>query len=863
LGRATSFAYDVLNRRISTTDVLGQTQAIAYDAVGNVISTTNELGRVSSYVYDVLNRRTQAIDPLGQTQTTAYDSEGNIVSVADGLGHTTTYAYDVLNRRVRATDANGGITSTSYDAAGNVSRITDAVGNSTTYGYDAVDRLLTETNQLGFSRSRVYDAVGNQIEMVDRNGRKIVYGYDALNRRTSESWLDADAQSIRLHSYSYNALGNLITAIEPDSKYTYGYDALNRLVTLDNAGTNGVPTVIFGYVYDGIGRLMSVSDRINGTNASQTSYAYDQLNRVTQITQSGAGVQNKRVDMVYNAVNQMIGLRRYSDLSGATLVAETSYVHDLNQRLTQLAHKRGANNLVSYDYTYDAADKLTKIVSSIDGTVDYAYDATNQLTGANHTNQTDEAYQYDANGNRTNSGYQTGTNNQLLSDGQFTYEYDNEGNRTKRTETATGRVTEYVWDYRNRLTQVLFKDGTGAVTKNVEYVYDVNNLRIGKKIDGVVRERFAINRNQIALVFDGQGVQKSRYLYGTEVDQVLAEESGAQVHWFLADHQGTVKDVVNNTGVIVDHVTYDSFGRIVGQTGNIELRFAYTGREWDGETGQYYYRARYYDAVVGRFISEDPIGFSGGDANIYRYVKNDSVNERDPSGLGPATLILSITPMWARKEFKKENYREYNNYYVPSDGRLSLRPQREMGWRPILARAFNGDTQHVLKFMDHYFDKKGAIFNLNNAGILDSIRRIPTIKQGETDIKRDLFSKAFDELAKTKPLCNNKKSFRKDFTLSIKTLVDVTEYNVSLGRFWLESYTSMTILGDQGKVKFTGYTSYVIDNMFEDVADIKSVTPKIMDELPGGVAYKIYGSWGEKFNTEVPVPIETCPKPKC
>jgi RHS repeat-associated protein len=520
----------------------------------------------------------------------------------------------------------------SYDAAGNVSRITDAVGNSTTYGYDAVDRLLTETNQLGFSRSRVYDAVGNQIEMVDRNGRKIVYGYDALNRRTSESWLDVNAQSIRLHSYSYNALGNLITAIEPDSKYSYGYDALNRLVTLNNAGTNGVPTVIFGYVYDGVGRLMSVSDRINGTNASQTSYAYDQLNRVTQITQSGAGVQNKRVDMVYNAVNQMTGLRRYSDLSGATLVAETSYVHDLNQRLTQLAHKRGANNLASYDYTYDAADKLTKIVSSIDGTVDYAYDATNQLTGANHTNQTDEAYQYDANGNRTNAGYQTGTNNQLLSDGQFTYEYDNEGNRTKRTETATGKVTEYVWDYRNRLTQVLFKDGTGAITKNVEYVYDVNNLRIGKKIDGVVTERFAIDRNQIALVFDGQGVQKSRYLYGTEVDQVLAEESGAQVHWFLADHQGTVKDVVDNAGAIVDHVTYDSFGRIVGQTGNIELRFAYTGREWDGETGQYYYRARYYDAVVGRFISEDPIGFNAGDSNLSRYVSNSPAMFVDPSG---------------------------------------------------------------------------------------------------------------------------------------------------------------------------------------------------------------------------------------
>jgi YD repeat-containing protein len=104
---------------------------------------------------------------------------------------------------------------------------------------------------------------------------------------------------------------------------------------------------------------------------------------------------------------------------------------------------------------FDVASKLTKIVSSVDGTVDYAYDVTNQLTGVDHSNQTDEAYQYDANGNRVNAGYQTGTNNQLLADGQFTYEYDGEGNRTKRTEVATGKVTEYIWDYRNRLAGVL------------------------------------------------------------------------------------------------------------------------------------------------------------------------------------------------------------------------------------------------------------------------------------------------------------------------------------------------------------------------------------------------------------------------
>jgi RHS repeat-associated protein len=104
--------------------------------------------------------------------------------------------------------------------------------------------------------------------------------------------------------------------------------------------------------------------------------------------------------------------------------------------------------------------------------------------------------------------------------------------------------------------------------------------------------------------------------------------------WALADNQGTVRDVVDSTGTVVNHVTYDSFGGITSQSNpTASMRFGYTGREFDEETGQYYYRARYYDAAVGEFISEDPIGFNGGDANLYRYVGNSPINRIDPSGL--------------------------------------------------------------------------------------------------------------------------------------------------------------------------------------------------------------------------------------
>ena len=104
-----------------------------------------------------------------------------------------------------------------------------------------------------------------------------------------------------------------------------------------------------------------------------------------------------------------------------------------------------------------------------DGTSDYGYDVTSQLTSAVHSFQTNESYSYDASGNRTMTGYQTGTDNRLTSDGTYTYEYDKEGNRTTRTNTTTYAVTEYTWDYHNRLTQVTEKDSMGTTTKVVEY----------------------------------------------------------------------------------------------------------------------------------------------------------------------------------------------------------------------------------------------------------------------------------------------------------------------------------------------------------------------------------------------------------
>jgi hypothetical protein len=90
-------------------------------------------------------------------------------------------------------------------------------------------------------------------------------------------------------------------------------------------------------------------------------------------------------------------------------------------------------------------------------------------------------------------------------------------------------LTSSNWDYRNRLSSVVFKDAGGNVVKSIAYTYDVSDRRISKKIDGVVAERYVYDGENIALVFDGAGVQTHRYLYGAGVDQILADERGGSV----------------------------------------------------------------------------------------------------------------------------------------------------------------------------------------------------------------------------------------------------------------------------------------------------------------------------------------------
>jgi RHS repeat-associated protein len=651
-GTLTTMTYDDNGRLVEVHYADGTTETSTYDAAGRLIAQTDRLQRTWTTAYDAQGRKVSETDPLNQTKTYVYDAAGRLLEESDPLGQTTTYTYDIYGRVLSVTDAEGGVTAHTYDRVGNLESVTDPAGNRTTYTYDDLNRVETETDQLGNVRQYAYDDVGNLVRQIDRNGRVREFAYDDLNRLTDENWVDGSGAIVNTIHTEYDQLGRAESVADSNSSYSYTYDVFGRLAGVSTAGTPGMPTFELTMGYDSAGRRASVAATVNGVADFLNTYVFDAFGRIEQISQvgvtSGSEVAEKRVEFGYNAAGQLQQIDRYRDATGANLVAASAYLYDGAGRLEGLTHTGSGGTLAGYAWTFDAAGRVTLMTSSADGTTAYEYDGTSQITAADHATGSDESFAYDENGNRTAGGYVTGPDNRLLADGRYTYEYDDEGNRVRRTETATGEVTDYEWDYRNRLTRVTTRTAGGIVLQDSAFTYDVFDRRIAATFDadgtgpaGTETTWFAYLDDDVALEFDGNGAVTRRYLHGPATDQVLAVETvdrplGAsdRVLWPLADHQMSVRDVADQTGAAAGHRLYDAFGLPVSSTGVTlsEVRFGFTGREYDVGTGLYYYRARWYDAATGRFLSQDPLGLSP-DTNPYRYVGNNPANLTDPTGL--------------------------------------------------------------------------------------------------------------------------------------------------------------------------------------------------------------------------------------
>jgi RHS repeat-associated protein len=266
-----------------------------------------------------------------------------------------------------------------------------------------------------------------------------------------------------------------------------------------------------------------------------------------------------------------------------------TYGYDIASRLTSIAYAKGSTTVGDLGYAYDAAGQRIGVTGAFARTnfptalTSATYNADNELTNWGSTSPT-----YDANGS-------------MLSDG----------------------TNSYTWDARNQLSTL-----TKGRTTN-SFQYDAYGRRTQKTVGGATTSFLYDGANPVQEL--SGATPTANLLTGLGVDQFLTRTDAAGTRDFLPDALGSTVALTDSTGVVQTSYTYEPFGNATAAGSTSTNSYQFTGRENDA-TGLDFFRARYYNPTLQRFVSQDPVGFGGGDLNLYGYTGQSPNNFSDPNG---------------------------------------------------------------------------------------------------------------------------------------------------------------------------------------------------------------------------------------
>lgn len=536
-------------------------------------------------------------DPLNRLVVYSYDNLGNLVELTNPAGESTSAAFDALGRVVAITNPLGHVTSFIYDAAGRLTCVIDANGGTIGYRYDSYGRLIEKISPDGEKQTYAYRTDNLLNSKTDCKGQTTTYSYDSAKRLTQEN------AAGEVTTYAYSARDQLISTTNLTGTVSAIYDDVGRLTQESNNGKT------IQYSYNSEGERLSFA-----ALGATTNYAYDNRGLLSSIT-SPSGV----FTFAYDLMGRTISLTHPNN-------DVIRYQYNVASQLTGITSTGIVN--VNYGYEHDAAGRITRWTG--DGSDwFYQYDAAGRLVRADH-GQDGFAYAYDPLGNILDNGRTHDIANRLLADNNYTFAYDQNGSLTRKQHKSTGAWTEYTWNARNQLARVdRYPDAVAVTpTKTLEYAYDAFGRRLSK-IDGNKQYHYLYDGyNPISILDDLGGIAKT-FTFGAGFDQILGSSTASENQYYYRNHQSSVM-FVSNSAEAISNYYYSPFG-ITTQNEGFSNQYRFTGREQE-EEDLYYYRLRYYDPLMRRFISRDPLGILGG-LNLYAYTNNDPVNRVDPLGL--------------------------------------------------------------------------------------------------------------------------------------------------------------------------------------------------------------------------------------